>query len=55
MTLLQSPGRDLLVCRSCGATFPEGRATRDGWHYECPEPDCGAAGIGDGLRRLPLD
>ncbi|WP_197427970.1 hypothetical protein [Halogeometricum sp. CBA1124] len=30
-------GRDLLECRSCGETFPEGKATNDGWHYECPE------------------
>jgi predicted RNA-binding Zn-ribbon protein involved in translation (DUF1610 family) len=43
-------GRDTLVCRRCDAEFPEGRATRDGWHYECPE--CGEAeGIGEGLRR----
>lgn len=45
-------GRDELVCRKCGAEFPEGRATRDGWHYRCPECD-GAEGIGDGLRRAP--
>jgi predicted RNA-binding Zn-ribbon protein involved in translation (DUF1610 family) len=44
-------GRDMLVCRNCGATFPEGQATRDGWHYACP--DCGEAeGIGEGLKRL---
>jgi predicted RNA-binding Zn-ribbon protein involved in translation (DUF1610 family) len=43
-------GRDTLVCRRCDAAFPEGRATKDGWHYECPE--CGEAeGIGEGLRR----
>ncbi|MFB6108875.1 MAG: HVO_2901 family zinc finger protein [Haloplanus sp.] len=46
-----STHRDLLVCRTCGAEFPEGRATKDGWHYECPE--CGeATGLGDGLRRV---
>jgi predicted RNA-binding Zn-ribbon protein involved in translation (DUF1610 family) len=44
-----STRRDLLVCRTCGAEFPEGRATKDGWTYECPE--CGEAGLGDGLRR----
>lgn len=43
---------ETLVCRSCGAQFPEARATTDGWHYECPNPDCDASGIGDGLRRL---
>ncbi|ADQ67006.1 hypothetical protein GL213_07115 [Halogeometricum borinquense] len=44
-------GRDMLECRSCGATFPEGQATNDGWHYECPQ--CNEAnGIGQGLRRI---
>jgi len=44
-------GRDVLVCRKCNAEFPEGRATNDGWHYQCPE--CGEAeGIGEGLRRV---
>jgi len=44
-------GRDVLRCRNCDAEFPEGQATSDGWHYECPE--CGEAeGIGEGLRRL---
>ncbi|MCL9816282.1 HVO_2901 family zinc finger protein [Natronocalculus amylovorans] len=52
MALLRTRGRDLLRCRTCGATFPEGQATRDGWHYECPEADCTANGIGDGLRRI---
>jgi len=45
-------GRDLLRCRACGATFPEGRATEDGWTYRCPEDDCDATGIGTGLKRL---
>ena len=44
-------GRDLLECGHCGATFPEGKATTDGWHYACPECEEGR-GIGDGLRRL---
>ncbi len=52
MPQLQARGRDLLTCRNCGATFPEGQATRDGWHYECPEDGCTASGIGEGLRRL---
>jgi predicted RNA-binding Zn-ribbon protein involved in translation (DUF1610 family) len=44
-------GRDLLECRRCGARFPEGTATTDGWHYACPE--CGEGrGIGDGLRQV---
>ncbi|XVH31918.1 HVO_2901 family zinc finger protein [Haloferacaceae archaeon DSL9] len=52
MQLLRTQGRDMLMCRKCGSTFPEGRATQDGWHYRCPTEDCGAEGIGDGLRRL---
>ncbi|WP_171006664.1 HVO_2901 family zinc finger protein [Halalkalirubrum salinum] len=52
MPQLQARGRDLLTCRNCGATFPEGQATRDGWHYECPKDGCTASGIGEGLRRL---
>jgi predicted RNA-binding Zn-ribbon protein involved in translation (DUF1610 family) len=51
MQITKQSSRDMLVCRKCAAEFPEGRATKDGWHYECPE--CGDAdGIGDGLRRL---
>ena len=45
-------GRDVLVCRKCGATFPEGKATRDGWNYRCPEDDCDAEGLGEGLRAV---
>jgi len=52
MPQLQTRGRDLLLCRKCGSTFPEGQATRDGWHYECPTEDCEAEGLGDGLRRV---
>ncbi|MGM0605716.1 MAG: HVO_2901 family zinc finger protein [Halobacteriota archaeon] len=52
MAHLETHGRDLLRCRSCGAVFPEGQATRDGWYYECPEDGCTASGIGDGLRRI---
>ena len=50
--LSEEVGRDLLRCRKCGAEFPEGRATRDGWHYTCPEDGCDATGIGDGLKRI---
>jgi hypothetical protein len=46
----ETTGRDVLECRRCGATFPEGRATTDGWHYRCPECE-EAEGIGQGLRR----
>ncbi len=49
--LRESKGRDVLLCRKCGAEFPEGQATRDGWHYRCPEDDCDAEGLGEGLRR----
>ncbi|WP_320051498.1 HVO_2901 family zinc finger protein [Haloferax mediterranei] len=43
-------GRDMLECRGCGAVFPEGRATTDGWTYVCPECE-EVEGIGQGLRR----
>ena len=49
--LQHSKQRDLLECRRCGARFPEGKATTDGWHYVCPECEEGQ-GIGDGLRRV---
>lgn len=45
-------GRDVLMCRKCGAEFPEGKATTDGWHYRCPTDGCDAEGLGDGLRRI---
>jgi len=45
-------GENRLVCRVCGERFDERRATTDGWHYECPNPDCDATGIGEGLRRV---
>ncbi|MGM0591658.1 MAG: HVO_2901 family zinc finger protein [Halobacteriota archaeon] len=50
--LLQQSGRDILECRKCGATFPEGQATTDGWHYRCPTEGCDAHGIGAGLKRV---
>lgn len=43
---------DALVCRECGERFPADGATTDGWHYECPDDDCDATGIGEGLRRV---
>jgi len=52
MPQLQTRGRDLLLCRKCGSTFPEGQATRDGWHYECPTEGCDSEGLGEGLRRV---
>ena len=41
-----------LFCGKCGDRFAERRATRDGWHYECPTDDCDGAGIGEDLRRV---
>lgn len=38
-----------LLCRCCGARFPERKATRDGWHYECPTADCDGAGRGEDI------
>ena len=43
MQITKQSGRDMLVCRKCAAEFPEGRATKDGWHYECPE--CGEGSL----------
>jgi hypothetical protein len=48
---LRTRGRDMLVCRKCGSVFPEGRATHDGWYYECPEDGCDSRGLGQGLKR----
>jgi hypothetical protein len=41
-----------LFCENCGDRFAERRATRDGWHYECPNDDCDGSGIGEDLRRV---
>lgn len=38
-----------LLCRACGARFSERAATRDGWHYRCPEDDCDGAGRGEDI------
>ncbi|MFC7154736.1 HVO_2901 family zinc finger protein [Halomarina halobia] len=41
-----------LFCRKCGTRFAERRATRDGWHYDCPTDDCDGEGIGEDLLRV---
>jgi hypothetical protein len=41
-----------LVCSQCGEKFSERRATRDGWHYRCPNEECEAKGLGDDLRSV---
>lgn len=43
---------DDLQCAECGARFAGARATRDGWHYECPTEGCDGAGVGDQLYAL---
>ncbi|MFB6206592.1 MAG: HVO_2901 family zinc finger protein [Haloglomus sp.] len=40
-----------LVCKECGEKVSERRATRDGWHYRCPNDDCSGAGLGENLFR----
>lgn len=41
-----------LICERCGDQFPEREATRDGWHYECPNDDCTGEGRGDDLHSV---
>jgi len=41
-----------LFCERCGERFAEGRGTRDGWHYDCPNDDCDGTGIGEELHRV---
>jgi hypothetical protein len=41
-----------LFCEVCGTRFGESRATRDGWHYTCPDDDCEGEGIGDQIKRI---
>jgi len=36
-----------LVCLECGTRFREADATKDGWHYECPNDDCEGSGRGE--------
>ena len=43
---------DQLICTACGERFPERTATKDGWHYRCPNDDCGANGIDEDLRPI---
>ena len=38
-----------LLCRKCGSRFTEAEATKDGWHYECPQEDCDGKGRGDAI------
>lgn len=52
MSALRTQGRDMLQCRKCGSVFPEGKATKDGWFYECPQDDCDASGLGEALKQL---
>lgn len=40
---------DDLVCELCGEQFAEDGATRDGWHYTCPNDGCDGSGIGSDL------
>jgi hypothetical protein len=41
-----------LFCEQCGERFAERRATRDGWHYECPNDDCDGAGLDEDLHQV---
>lgn len=43
---------DQLFCTQCGERFPERRATRDGWNYECPTEGCEGTGLGEDLRSV---
>ena len=41
-----------LFCESCGGRFSERVATRDGWHYRCPDEDCDGEGLGEDIVRI---
>ena len=41
-----------LICACCGEQFSERRATRDGWHYACPNDDCDGEEIGEDLHAV---
>ena len=41
-----------LFCQVCGGRFQEGKATHDGWHYECPNEDCDGDGLKDDIYRV---
>jgi len=43
---------EALVCERCGERFSERQATRDGWHYVCPNDDCEGAGRGEDLHSV---
>lgn len=43
---------DQLACRRCGERFQESTATKDGWHFQCPNDDCDGAGLEEDLVRL---
>lgn len=43
---------DVLICEQCGERFAARRATRDGWHYQCPSSDCGGSGLGNDLHAI---
>ncbi len=38
-----------LLCKVCGDRFREREATRDGWHYACPNADCEGEGLNEDL------
>lgn len=41
-----------LFCEMCGERFGERDATKDGWHFECPDADCTGRGINEDLHRV---
>ncbi|MUV86522.1 transcriptional regulator [Natronomonas sp. CBA1123] len=43
---------EALICEACGEQFSERRATRDGWHYACPNEDCDGNGLGEDLHSV---
>ncbi|WP_247728735.1 transcriptional regulator [Halovivax limisalsi] len=38
-----------LFCQVCGDRFREADATRDGWHFACPNEGCDGAGLTEDL------
>jgi len=44
-----------LRCRKCGERFTEAEATKDGWHYECPNEECDGAGRGEAIVDVDRD
>ncbi len=41
-----------LLCQVCGDRFREATATKDGWHYQCPNDDCDGDGLREDLFRV---